>query len=158
MTGDVSPAQHSPLPSRSVTPADLVKWRDAVQNAMLAIGRARLELAAADRSRLGTLLGTQEALRQVSSELHAVPPAVPFKASVPLSLTDLSTPDTRELLIALENTLAIAEKVDFSRGRTLPDSIPTTASESRGTDLASTLAKIVMRVRTEVHGARSLHE
>lgn len=161
----------TPLASKDVTPATLAKWRGAVSEAVTGIGRVRLTLAHAEATRRGisghagmntpegsALIGYQESLRGVWRDLEAVAPS-PRPASTTAASSDtldlfaLNTPDTRELLALLDAALAVAEKIDAARGRVLPANIPTSASESRGTDLAEILAEVASRVRSEVHGA-----
>lgn len=70
----------------------------------------------------------------------------------PIPLEKLDTPDSRELLDLLRRAQEVAERVDASRGRSLPDSFSLQPGESRGTDLAEKLSQIVLRVRLEVEG------
>jgi hypothetical protein len=66
------------------------------------------------------------------------------------SLATLNTSTARELLDALENAVAIAERVDAERGRALPPHVPLGPNESRGTDLAEAISNLCMRLRWEV--------
>lgn len=149
----------TPLPSRAVTPAALAKWRDTVQAAVMDIGQVRLELAAKNPAGLNTpeddsLIKTQEALRQVSGDLHQIAPPTGTLPGGDIDLFQLDTPETRELLSLLERAQAVAERVDGARGRSLDASIPLAPGESRGCDLAEQVSYIAMRVRGEVHGAK----
>lgn len=146
-----------PLPSRSVTPAALAKWRDAVQRAVMSISAVRIQLAAKQGMRTpenNELIITQEELRQVSGDLHAVAPPAGSTPGGDIDIFQLNTPDTRELLALLEKAQEAAERVDAARGRSLDDSIPLSPGESRGTDLAEQVSYIALRVRGEVYGAK----
>jgi len=94
----------------------------------------------------------QTALLAAGASLHALP------QPSSIDLLALDTPDNRELLFLLDAALAVAERVDASRGRSLPAHIPTAPGESRGCDLAESLAEVAARVRQEVHGANSRFE
>lgn len=85
-------------------------------------------------------------------DLGAARPNV--KAPTPIPLEKLDTPDARALLAGLRDLLPVAERLDADRGRVLPEGVATGPSDSRGTDLADTLAALIARLATEVHGAR----
>lgn len=70
------------------------------------------------------------------------------------ALVQLDTPDTRLLLAMLEQVQIVAERVDASRGRTLPEDTLLQPGESRGTDIAESVSELALRVRREVEGAK----
>lgn len=81
----------------------------------------------------------------------ARPAALPAPKDIPLELLD--TPENRELLAALDAVVALAEKVDAQRGRSLPEAARLHPDDTRGIDLAEDLNQIRARVYMEVHGA-----
>jgi hypothetical protein len=81
----------------------------------------------------------------------ARPAHLPAPKDIPLELLD--TPENRELLAALDAVVALAEKVDAQRGRSLPESARLHPDDTLGVDLAEDLNQIRARVYMEVHGA-----
>ena len=81
----------------------------------------------------------------------ARPADLPAPKDIPLELLD--TPENRALLAALDTVVALAEKVDAQRGRSLPESARLNPDDTRGIDLAEDLNQIRARVYLEVHGA-----
>jgi hypothetical protein len=164
----------------AVSPAEVLKWRDAAGRVNEAIQFVRVMLHTGDldgkdsggRSADDLLFDAQEDSGLLTRELHSA--AGIFSHTVdteskgdtigtiggedfglPLqSLALLDTPDARELLALLEKAQEVAERVDASRGRALPETIPLLPGESRGTDLAESISELALRVRTEVHGAK----
>ena len=69
---------------------------------------------------------------------------------VPLHLLD--TPDARELLALLRQAVPVAERLDQARGRAFPAAVKLLPHETRGLDLAETLAELALRLKIEVEG------
>lgn len=74
---------------------------------------------------------------------------VPAPKEIPLNRLD--TADARDLLELLQRAQEIAERVDASRGRALPTTIPLQPGESYGTDLAESISYLVLRLNAEVN-------
>jgi hypothetical protein len=70
------------------------------------------------------------------------------------ALANIDSPDARELLTVLQHALVIAERVDEQRGNSLPESFPRSPSEPRGCDLAEDIGAMVLRLQSEVGGAK----
>ena len=83
------------------------------------------------------------------------PPSAGFDLA---ALTALDTPESRELLAALERAQDLAERVDAQRGRCLPGNIPLQPGESRGTDLAESISELCLRLRVQIHGPQTGRE
>ena len=158
-----------------VTPKALNQWALDAAAVRQGIGKARLWLMKAIRAAEGDnalvadlesanseLFTAQETSQRLVSGVgvaafaHALPPGLGTQASIPLE--QLDTPDTRELLALLEHAQAVAERIDRARGRTVGEKLPLYPGESAGTDLAESVSLLALRVRGEVHGARSPHE
>lgn len=75
---------------------------------------------------------------------------IPATEEIPIYL--LNTADTRELLDLLIRAQEVAERLDSSRGRSLPECVPLGPGESRGTDIAESISYLRLRVQIEVHG------
>ena len=74
-----------------------------------------------------------------------------FTGAIPLD--QLDTTDTRKLLALLSEALAVAERVDAARGRSVGLDAPLGEDEPAGCDLAEAIGLIRLRVKEEVHGA-----
>lgn len=154
----------------TVSPRSLTAWTSTAATANDLIQAARMELMQPGsglepgQTLDGVLFEAQELTERLRSQtragsgIHAAP--VPgfdtphtFGVTGGIDLFALDTPDTRALLAHLDAALAVAERVDASRGRVLPAHIPVSPSESRGTDLAEVIAEVASRVRQECHGA-----
>lgn len=68
------------------------------------------------------------------------------------TLASLDTPPARELLALLEQTQAVAERVDAARGNVLPPHIALQPGESRGTGHAESICEIAVVLRGEIFG------
>jgi len=144
-----------------VTVASLLKWRDAVQSAKMAIGRARVSHVMPQLGRGGVcdslLRDAQDKLNNAGAGLYAACDANGHTRRVggEVNLSDLEslasmdTQDARELLAVLETAQEIAEKVDAQRGKTIGDDIPLQPGESRGTDYADAISMLCYRLRIE---------
>jgi len=148
------------------SPRTLVAWTHAAATANDLVQSARMELmqpgTGLDPGQTldGVLMEAQELTERLRRETRAASGihAAPVPGFAPIDLLALDTPDNRELLSLLDAALAVAERIDRSRNRTLPAHIPTAPGESRGCDLAESLAEVAARVRQEVHGANSRFE
>lgn len=138
-------------------------WLRKVARALQAINQPELPALVAElQNGDDTLFAAQQASTRLLAGVKAAADAVSFELPAPgsliLPLAQLDTPDTRELLAALEKALEIAERVDRARGRHIGDHLPLQSGESAGTDLAESISILTLRLRGEVRGACSPHE
>jgi len=155
-----------------VTPKALGQWATDAQEVRARIGKGRLWLLEAIRAAEGNvdLVATlerandqffpaQETTDRLIQGIGAASSAYALPSlEGALTLDQLDTPDTRELLSLLEEAQRVAERIDRARGRHVGDQIPLQPGESAGTDLAESISLLALRMRKEVHGARSPHE
>ncbi len=157
MTTDDVPLSPASAPTLNQAARATSAAVDAVLSALGVALEAQAEKAILDPSGiLPDLYDANEAVQRAHQLLlqagAADTPAMP-RRDIPLNLLD--TPDSRELLDLLSRALVVAERVDASRGRSLPSDVPLSPGESRGTDLSESISEITLRVGIEVHGPKS---
>lgn len=146
--------------------ADLRTIRDHANGGLLALLTLNEEYYATTTPIPEQMVETKEHLRQIQtahSRISEIVGELGLTVAKPhrmpeVDINQLDTPDTRALLAALENAQEIAERVDAARGRTVGNDFPLQPAESAGTDLAESIALLVLRLRNEVGGAYSPHE
>ncbi len=137
----------------------LGKWKaqaeqinDAAQVAYLAVqaGRGAINGRPVTDHLRDAFDGAQQLLGGIRREMGPDPVKVFSAPSIPLE--QLDTSDTRRLLALLEEALAVAERVDLARGRSVGAGVPLGQGEPAGFDLAEAVGLIHLRVHEEVYG------
>lgn len=145
--------------STDVSPSQVAKWERSAAEANEGIRTARLMLGTgrdvlSGKSVDDHLMVAQELTEGIRSSARQVGGihTAPIRGYASVSIDQLDTPDTRELLALLEQAQAVAERIDAARGRALPEDLPLQPGESHGTDLAESVSYLALRVRGEVCG------
>ena len=125
-----------------------------------AAARLARETEEAQKKRESAEREVNQVAPQVAPQVAQIETLAPLDLSALAALDNLDTPEARALLDALENVMVLAEIVDKQqqRGHTLPESIETAPSETRGTDFAKSVGKLILRLRSEVYGAKLCRE